>query len=103
LLFTYAPSGVDGNTFFAVPISNSVDGPLSPLAGGGTVMATTAVQDLLTFQAGSDTYTLQFQDLAGSNGAVPEPATWAMMLLGFGMVGFAMRKRSNVRTTVKFA
>lgn len=26
--------------------------------------------------------------------AVPEPATWAMMMLGFGMFGFAMRCRS---------
>lgn len=25
--------------------------------------------------------------------AVPEPATWAMMLLGFGGIGFAMRRR----------
>ena len=25
--------------------------------------------------------------------AVPEPATWAMMLLGFGAIGFAMRRR----------
>ena len=24
---------------------------------------------------------------------VPEPATWAMMLLGFGAVGYAMRRR----------
>lgn len=35
--------------------------------------------------------------------AVPEPATWAMMLLGFGMVGFALRRRSTVRTTVSYA
>jgi hypothetical protein len=27
------------------------------------------------------------------NGAVPEPATWAMMLLGFGAAGFAIRRR----------
>lgn len=26
-------------------------------------------------------------------GAVPEPGTWAMMLLGFGGIGFAMRRR----------
>jgi len=26
-------------------------------------------------------------------GAVPEPATWAMMLLGFGGIGAAMRRR----------
>ncbi len=25
--------------------------------------------------------------------AVPEPATWAMLIAGFGMVGFAMRRR----------
>lgn len=27
--------------------------------------------------------------------AVPEPATWAMMLVGFGGIGFAMRRRSK--------
>jgi hypothetical protein len=26
-------------------------------------------------------------------GGVPEPATWAMMILGFGLVGFAARRR----------
>jgi hypothetical protein len=28
--------------------------------------------------------------------AVPEPATWAMLLTGFGMVGFAARRRRTV-------
>ncbi len=34
---------------------------------------------------------------AGPTGAVPEPATWAMMILGMGAVGYAMRraKRSS--------
>jgi hypothetical protein len=32
-------------------------------------------------------------DLAGQfNSGVPEPGTWAMMLLGFGGIGFAMRR-----------
>ena len=30
----------------------------------------------------------------GSPGAVPEPATWAMMILGFGGVGALLRRRS---------
>ncbi len=33
--------------------------------------------------------------------AVPEPATWALMILGFGATGFAMRRRT--RTTVAYA
>ncbi len=28
-------------------------------------------------------------------GAVPEPATWAMMIAGFGAVGVAMRRRQR--------
>ena len=35
-----------------------------------------------------------------SLGAVPEPASWAMMLAGFGLAGVAMRRR---RTAVAFA
>ena len=31
--------------------------------------------------------------------AVPEPATWAMMILGFGLIGFAARRRRSVKTT----
>lgn len=34
--------------------------------------------------------------------AVPEPATWAMMILGFGMVGSAARRR-RTRVNVSFA
>ena len=29
----------------------------------------------------------------GSGGVIPEPATWAMMIAGFGMVGAAARRR----------
>ena len=36
------------------------------------------------------------------SGAVPEPATWAMMIGGIGMVGGAMRRR-KVSATVSFA
>jgi hypothetical protein len=34
--------------------------------------------------------------IGDGNGAVPEPATWAMMILGFGLVGAAARRRTAV-------
>lgn len=36
-------------------------------------------------------------------GAVPEPATWAMMIAGFGAAGIALRRRRRIKTTVRFA
>ncbi len=37
-----------------------------------------------------------FSDPASSGvGAVPEPTTWAMTLVGFGAVGYSMRRKSN--------
>ena len=35
-------------------------------------------------------------DNVAVNSAVPEPATWAMMLLGFGAVGFSARRRRSM-------
>lgn len=34
--------------------------------------------------------------------AVPEPSTWAFMLLGFGLIGFAMRSKMRQKVTVSF-
>lgn len=39
---------------------------------------------------------LAFVDDAGPGGTVPEPATWAMMLVGFGVVGLVTRRRRQV-------
>lgn len=37
------------------------------------------------------------------NGAVPEPATWAMMLLGFAGIGFQFRRSRSKATLSQFA
>lgn len=40
--------------------------------------------------------------IPGPVGGIPEPATWGLMILGFGAIGGAMRQR-HVRTSVSFA
>lgn len=49
----------------------------------------------------SDTISGATVVFAPSVSAVPEPATWAMMLIGFGTVGALVRRR-KVRTTIVF-
>lgn len=39
----------------------------------------------------------------GSPGAVPEPSTWAMMLLGFGAIGVSLRRRRKSTGTLRAA
>ena len=59
----------------------------------------TSVGDL-TFNQSSD---VLFSGRIGAvQAGVPEPGTWAMMLLGFGVVGGAMRYRRR-KTTISYA
>lgn len=50
-----------------------------------------------------------FKDNSGSyavtisQSAVPEPATWAMMLMGFGMIGLGLRSYQRKSTKVTYA
>ena len=51
----------------------------------------------------SSTYTVYDNFSFDAAAAVPEPATWAMMLLGFGGVGLALRRRRPRRLANVFA
>ncbi len=39
---------------------------------------------------------MSFQTLAVAPPPIPEPATWALMIFGFGVIGMAMRRRPVV-------
>lgn len=93
-------------------------GTSGTLLQSGTVGATNGFQfaALNPYTLTAGTYTVAYTGTAtgapagvGSNfvfsaAAVPEPASWLMMIAGVGMVGFGLRRRnSNVKTTVSFA
>lgn len=44
----------------------------------------------------------EFDNIAAAISGIPEPSTWAMMILGFGLVGFTLRNnRRQVAKTVR--
>ena len=53
--------------------------------------------------SGGNTLTTFAKVGEGAIGAVPEPSTWALMLLGFAAVGFTMRRSKETSVRVKFA
>lgn len=72
--------------------SDALGGTLA-FTGGGTIRFNgyDATPGIFSFTAQGNNLT-SFSASAVS-AAVPEPGTWAMMLLGFGAIGFAMRRR----------
>lgn len=64
--------------------------------GSGATTGYHAFADNVTFITNSGSTTYNFE---AATGAVPEPATWALMILGMGAVGFAMRRRNKTTTT----
>jgi hypothetical protein len=118
----FVESALDGGIANPLAISNPGWGTfsfgLTPVGGtlGGTFGngqgaivigngGRTIVNGFLTDTvASSQLYSNQLGQLFGVTAAVPEPATWAMMLLGFGFVGGAMRSaKRRQKLTVSYA
>lgn len=107
LVSTTATSPLNDTDFSRAFLTGSgISGMVSIAQILGDPNETLALND---FQIGPGTFTIMLQGTPGTaNGAlggtvafqagavaaaVPEPATWAMMLLGFGAIGASMRRR----------
>ena len=53
--------------------------------------------------SGGQSVTAFAQIGAGATGAVPEPGTWGLMLLGFGAMGVSLRRRRRARNLLQAA
>ena len=83
-----------GYTGWINSLYNIVTGGTYELRFGVTNWSDTAYQSGLAFAG------LKLNDVPIDNGAVPEPGTWAMMLMGFAGIGFAMRRRRTAVVAV---
>jgi CHRD domain/PEP-CTERM motif len=99
--FTGFPLGVTSGTYdhtFDMSLSSSYN-PDFVTANGGTVA--TAETVLLAGLSAGDAYlnihssVVPGGEIRGFLAAVPEPSTWAMMLLGFAGVGFMAYRRKS--------
>ena len=94
--FQFAVNAIGGGLTSFVPGTNS---RISDLLGPELFTGSTAMP---TFVPGSFSLTRSNGSASGTGtltitqlvSAVPEPATWGTMLLGFGAVGYSMRRRS---------
>jgi hypothetical protein len=97
------PAGTGGTASYL-----RLGGFFTPGVVAGSLTWDNPVQQLTA--ADGSVFTVKFGNLSGVtfgsnavspvtitvNSVVPEPATWALMIAGFGMVGYAMRRRQNV-------
>ena len=91
---------------YDVFFSNPTDMAIPVYSGSGAIFSTTP----LTLTTGTKYNKLN--DFNGNtssvgvvlfSGPVPEPATWAMMLMGFGLIGFGLRNRRKPTVRVTYA
>lgn len=106
--FDYDQSYSGTQSFFARPgdvnvvdlqASANLDGDSSHFGGYVSAYADPYITIDPDFAAAHPGYSLSFSDGVGNTlaGAVPEPAGWALLLTGFGIIGAALRRRSAMQ------
>ncbi|WP_254602782.1 PEPxxWA-CTERM sorting domain-containing protein [Sphingomonas bacterium] len=97
-------TGSLGGTSFATPVITTPSQGFYPWQKFSTVIKATSTSETLSFLAvgGPSGGQPPFALLDGvSLTAVPEPATWGMMILGFGLAGVALRRQAR-RSDARF-
>ncbi len=101
----FTATNANMNGFFPTPVnvSNAAFNNFSGLAvQSATFNQTTTNQTTTGYNVQARGGTITSLSASNVTAAVPEPATWAMMMLGFGGVGYALRRRKQV-TRIRFA
>jgi hypothetical protein len=100
--------GAAGNQTYTVSLDafdlgtfSTTSGQLFTARAGSTTFALQAGQSYtLTFTGLSTGDNTSYIDAVALNAAVPEPAAWALMIAGFGLIGAASRRRRSSSTVM---
>jgi hypothetical protein len=111
-IFTnFSNTGATSMLFNSVTFNNGVNTFIVPITafGAGSIGS---LGNIPIFSGNLNTLSVNRTATGGASyggqltfvpGGIPEPMTWAMMILGFAAVGFAMRRRNNEVTRVRYA
>ncbi|WP_419814680.1 PEPxxWA-CTERM sorting domain-containing protein [Glacieibacterium sp.] len=103
--FDFADFGLAANSAYGLYLTTMGDGNVNYTNGSavGDVIAANADLSIMSgygksYPFGSSYSPRNFNGelTYALGGTVPEPATWALMIGGFGMTGFAMRRRKSL-------
>jgi PEP-CTERM motif len=96
---TLSVFGVNNNL-----LETALNGPPNGANGRTTFEILRASADIAFFSiSGRDTYGVNEIRIETPLAAVPEPATWAFMIFGFGAIGGAMRRQRKANVKVSYA
>jgi len=86
--FNFGSLNLSGFTVLGAHFGNNIDSDVNNVTAFWLLDLGATTTHTITLSDGQGSSNAQ---IFATGGAVPEPATWAMMLLGFGGIGMAMR------------
>ena len=111
IITSFSITGPTSLQFTSVTFNNGVSTFVVPITALGTGAAAT-LSNIPIFSGNFNTLSVNWTATGNASyggnltfvpGGIPEPMTWAMMILGFAAVGFAMRRRNQEVTRVRYA
>ena len=111
LITSFSNIGPTSLIFNSVTFSNGISTFIVPISALGTGSAA-SLSNIPIFSGNVNTLSVNYTatgnaafggQLTFIPGGIPEPMTWALMILGFAAIGFAMRRRTKEEARVRFA